>query len=137
MRRLLIGYPLWSNRRHGRSGRLFRNRFKPILCEEDVYLLEVVRYIHLNPIRTGLVEDLYELGRYAYSGHSVLIGKKNPRQDTQGVLRMFGDKLGAGRQGYRSFGEKGIAQARHPGSYERGSFAKRRRMGRGFDLLKA
>jgi REP-associated tyrosine transposase len=87
MRRLLTGYALWYNRRHRRSGHLFQNRYKSILCQEDVYLLELVRYIHLNPIRARLVEDLDELGRYAYSGHSVLMGGvNNPWQDTQGVL---------------------------------------------------
>jgi putative transposase len=113
MRRLLTGYALWYNRRHRRSGHLFQNRFKSILCQEDVYLLELVRYIHLNPVRARLVEDLDELGRYAYSGHGVLMGKmKNPWQDTQRVLGMFGEKLGAARRAYRSFVEKGIAQGR-------------------------
>ena len=113
MRRLLTGYALWYNRTHRRHGHLFQNRFKSILCQEDVYLLELVRYIHLNPIRARLVEDLDELGRYPYSGHSVLMGKmKNPWQDTEGVLGMFGEKLGAARRAYRAFVEKGIAQGR-------------------------
>ncbi len=64
MRRLLTGYALWYNRRHRRHGHLFQNRFKSILCQEDVYFLELVRYIHLNPIRAGLVDDLDELGGY-------------------------------------------------------------------------
>jgi hypothetical protein len=113
MRRLLTGYALWFNRRHGRSGHLFQNRFKSILCQEDAYLLELVRYIHLNPIRGGLVEDLKGLDRYPYSGHSVLMGRrKSLWQETQWVLRMFGDKLGGARRAYRSFVEKGIAQGR-------------------------
>jgi putative transposase len=111
MRRLLTGYALWYNRTHRRHGHLFQNRFKSILCQEDVYLLELVRYIHLNPIRANLVKDLDELGRYAYCGHSVLMGKvKNSWQDTQGVLGMFGAKLGAARRAYGAFVEKGIAQ---------------------------
>ena len=61
MRRLLTGYALWYNRRHRRHGHLFQNRFKSILCQEDSYLLELVRYIHLNPIRAGLVKDVDEL----------------------------------------------------------------------------
>ena len=99
------------------STRLIRKRiqngFKSILCQEDVYLLELVRYIHLNPIRARLVKDIDELGWYPYSGHSVLMGKvKNLWQDTQGVLGMFGKKLGAARHGYRLFVEKGIAQGK-------------------------
>ena len=83
------------------------------MCQEDDYLLELVRYIHLNPIRAGLVEDLDELGRFAYCGHSVLMGKlKRSWQDTEWVLGMFGEKLGAARRAYRAFVEKGIGQGR-------------------------
>jgi REP element-mobilizing transposase RayT len=113
MRRLLTGYALWYNQTHRRHGHLFQNRFKSILCQEDIYLLELVRYIHLNPIRARLVGDLDELCRYAYCGHSVLMGKvKQPWQETQGVLGMFGEKGGAARRAYRAFVEKGIAQGR-------------------------
>ncbi len=113
MRRLLTGYALWYNRRHRRNGHVFQNRFKSILCQEDIYLLELVRYIHLNPIRARLVEDLDELGRYPYCGHSVVMGKvKKPWQNTQGVPGMFGEKLGAARLGYRAFVGKGIAEGR-------------------------
>ncbi|RJR39446.1 MAG: transposase, partial [Desulfobacteraceae bacterium] len=113
MRRLLTGYALWFNRTYHRQGHLFQNRFKSILCQEDVYLLELVRYIHLNPIRARLVENLDALGRYPYSGHCVLLGKgKKPWQDTQGVLGMFGSKLGASRRAYIAFVEKGIDQGR-------------------------
>ena len=51
MRRLLTGYAQQFNRRHKRYGVLFQNRYKSFLCEEEPYLLELVRYIHLNPIR--------------------------------------------------------------------------------------
>jgi putative transposase len=113
MRRLLTGYALWYNRTHRRHGHLFQNRFKSILCQEDIYLLELVRYIHLNPIRARLVEDLDELGRYPYCGHSVMTGKvKKPWQDTEGVLGMFGEKLGTARRAYRAFVETGIAEGR-------------------------
>jgi len=61
MKRLLTGYALWFNRKHGRYGHLFQNRYKSILCQEDVYLLELVRYIHLNPLRAKLMPDLKTL----------------------------------------------------------------------------
>lgn len=113
MRRLLTGYALWYNRKYRRHGHLFQNRFKSILCQEDIYFLELVRYIHLNPVRAGLVEDLDELGGYAFCGHSVVMGKvKKPWQDTASVLGMFGEKLGAARRAYRAFVEKGIAQGK-------------------------
>ena len=113
MRRLLTGYALWYNRKYRRHGHVFQNRFKSILCQEDTYLLELVRYIHLNPIRARLVENVDELGRYAYCGHSVLMGKvKRPWQETQWVLGMFGRHVRSTRRAYRAFVEKGLAQGK-------------------------
>jgi putative transposase len=113
MRRLLTGYALWYNRKHCRHGHLFQNRFKSILCQENTYLLELVRYIHLNPIRARLVENLDDLGRYAYCGHSVLMGEvNNPWQDTDWLLGMFGKNIDSARQAYRAFVEKGISRGR-------------------------
>ena len=54
MRKLLTGYAVTFNRRHHRHGHLFQNRYKSILCDEDAYLHELVRYIHLNPLGPGL-----------------------------------------------------------------------------------
>jgi hypothetical protein len=72
-----------------------------------------VRYIHLNPIRADFIKNLDELGNYPFCGHSVVVGKAtNPWQDTQEVLRMFGDKSGAARRAYRSFVEKVIAEGK-------------------------
>lgn len=61
MRRLLTGYAGYYNRRHARTGRLFQNRYKLIVCDEDEYLKELVRYIHLNPIRARVIKDLQGL----------------------------------------------------------------------------
>jgi len=58
MRRLLTGHAVAFNKRHKRYGHLFQNRYKSFLCEEDAYLLELVRHIHLNPLRAGIVSDL-------------------------------------------------------------------------------
>ena len=58
MRRVLTGYAIGYNCRHRRSGHLFQNRFKSILCQEDAYLKELVRYIHLNPLRAKIVSNL-------------------------------------------------------------------------------
>jgi putative transposase len=115
MRRLLTDYAVWYNRTHRRHGHLFQNRFKSILCQEDVYLLELVRYIHLNPIRAGIVRDMGDLGRYPYSGHSALMGKvKREWQDTAGVLGLFGERTASARRAYEEFVEEGIAQGRRP-----------------------
>jgi putative transposase len=61
MRRLLTGHALYYNLRHKRSGHLFQNRYKSVVCEEDIYLPELVRYIHLNPLRAGMVKGLSTL----------------------------------------------------------------------------
>jgi len=61
MRRLLTGYAVRFNLRHQRSGHLFQNRYKSVVCEEDSYLLELVRYIHLNGFRAGLVKGMGRL----------------------------------------------------------------------------
>jgi len=73
MRRLLTGQAVNYNRRHRRHAHLFQNRYKSILCQEDAYLSELVRYIHLNPLRAGLVEDIKALDRYPYCGHSAFM----------------------------------------------------------------
>ena len=79
MRRLMTGYAVTFNIRHRRSGHLFQNRYKSVICEEDPYLLELIRYIHLNPLRAKLVRDLKELDKYPWCGHSAILGRrKNP-----------------------------------------------------------
>ena len=75
MRRLLTGYAINYNLRHSRHGHLFQNHYKSIVCEEDTYFIELVRYIHLNPLRAKLVESLAKLDRYRWCGHSVLMGR--------------------------------------------------------------
>ena len=74
MRKLLTGYVVNFNRRHQRFGHLFQNRYKSIICEDDPYLLKLTRYIHLNPLRAGIVDNLEKLNIYLWSGHSVIMG---------------------------------------------------------------
>ncbi|MFH1378745.1 MAG: transposase [bacterium] len=104
MRKVLTGYAIYFNHRHKRSGYLYQNRYKSILCQEDTYLLELVRYVHLNPLRAGIVRDIEHLNRYRWSGHSVLIGKnKADFQTTDEVLGRFGNKRGEAIQRYIEF----------------------------------
>jgi putative transposase len=113
MRRLLTGYAVSFNRRHHRTGHLFQNRYKSILCQEDAYLLELVRYIHLNPLRTGLVNSMKQLNVYEYCGHSFLLGKrKNYWQDTNMVLQLFARRVSLARKHYIEFVERGLAMGR-------------------------
>ena len=113
MRRLLTGYAISYNYRHRRQGHLFQNRYKSILCQEDIYLLELVRYIHLNPLRAGIVKDIGKLHRYPYCGHSALLGRFDRNwQHTDYVLKLFDKTISKARRGYRKFVRKGVNQGR-------------------------
>ena len=111
MRRLLTGYVVRFNRRHNRHGQLFQNRYKSIVCQEDAYLKDLVRYIHLNPLRAKMVEGLAGLEKYAYSGHRVLLGAgKCSWQDEGYVLKQFGKGRAAARRNYLAFVAAGLDQ---------------------------
>ena len=113
MRRLLTGYAVSFNRRHKRHGQLFQNRYKSIVCQEDTYLKELVRYIHLNPVRAGIVENLKGLNKYAYCGHSsVMGGHKRPWQDVDYVLGNFGKTAKSALKAYLDYVSAGIEQGR-------------------------
>ena len=115
MRRLLTGYAVSFNRRHRRHGHLFQNRYKSFLCEEEVYLKELVRYIHLNPLRAKVVKELKDLAKYRWCGHSALLGKaKADFQDTDYVLKLFGPSLRQSRRAYEKFVSQGVKHGRRP-----------------------
>lgn len=115
MRRFLTGYAIRYNLRHKRHGHLFQNRYKSIVCDEDAYFRELVRYIHLNPVRARVVKNMSELDRHHWSGHGVLMGKiKHEWQDRDYVLSWFGEKKGEARKTYRRFVKGGMDQGRRP-----------------------
>jgi len=142
MRRLMTGYAVTFNKRHKRSGHLFQNRYKSVICEEDPYLLELIRYIHLNPLRAGIAKDLKELDRYFWTGHSTILGRRknllipeapargvkaNPEHPVhpveikplaektiEDVLLHFGDTKRVARRRYRQFVKNGIDQGTRP-----------------------
>jgi putative transposase len=90
MRRLMTGHAVSCNMRHNRKGHLFQNRFKSIVVEEEPYFLELVRYIHLNPVRARIVTSPEDLAIYPFSGHSVILGNKDfAAQDVDAVLSRF------------------------------------------------
>jgi putative transposase len=115
MRRVLTGYAQHYNRRHRRHGHLFQNRYKSIVCDEDEYFRELVRYIHLNPLRAKLIGTLRELDRYPRAGHAVLMGRvQQDWQDRQHVLAWFGRGEAEALRAYRTFMAEGMAQGRRP-----------------------
>lgn len=99
MQRVMTGYAVSFNKRYRRAGHLFQNRYKSIVCEEEPYLLELVRYIHLNPLRAKLVENLAALKTYPYCGHSALMGtQQRAWQETKEVLGRFSKKEATARR---------------------------------------
>ena len=115
MRRLLTGYAVSFNHRYSRHGQLFQNRYKSIICQEDAYLKELVRYIHLNPLRANLVSSLIELNKYPYCGHGILMGRQKQQwQDTKYVLSCFGKTVSRAKKAYVDFMKEGVEQGRRP-----------------------
>ena len=115
MRSLLTGYASAFNRRHHRVGHLFQNRYKSIVVEEERYLLELVRYLHLNPLRAKIVPDLRTLGRHPWTGHSALLGTiPRPWQETATILAQFGPTRRRAIHAYGTFVAAGFSQGRRP-----------------------
>jgi putative transposase len=115
MRILLTGYAGAFNRRHKRVGHLFQNRYKSIVVEEEPYLLELVRYLHLNPVRAQVVPDLRALNRYPWAGHSALLGTiPRPWQETRTVLAQFGATRRRAVRAYQTFVAEGVPRSRRP-----------------------
>lgn len=109
MSKLLSGYATQYNRRHRRVGYVFQNRYKSILIDADQYLLELIRYIHLNPIRAKVIRTLSELDRYRWTGHAGILGNQvREWQNTKDVLALFATRTTAARQHYRQFIDLGI-----------------------------
>jgi REP element-mobilizing transposase RayT len=110
MRKVLSWYAQYFNHKHKRSGHLFENRYKSILCEEDRYLLALVRYIHLNPVRAGIVKDVKGLDKYSWSGHRAFIGKADYEwMDKKYVLEQFSNRKKTALKEYYKFIEERIS----------------------------
>jgi putative transposase len=115
MRKLLSWYAQYYNRRHRRTGHLFENRYKSVLCDEETYLLALVRYIHLNPVRAKVVKTMKELDGYPWSGHRMIIAKdENPWMDRAYVLSQFGGTKRKAILEYRRFVQEGLGDGRNP-----------------------
>ena len=101
MQTLLFGYAGYFNRRYGEVGHLFQGRYKVILCEKDAYLLELVRYIHLNPVRAKIVKRPED---YTWTGHSSYLGKRtDPLIDEGFVLEQLSKNRSLAKRRYRQF----------------------------------
>jgi REP element-mobilizing transposase RayT len=102
MQALLFRYTRYFNWRYGKVGHLFQGRYRAILCDKDEYLLELVRYIHLNPVRAEIVSMPEE---YRWTGHLSYLGrvKENDLVDKDLVLSLFGKEESEAGRRYREF----------------------------------
>ena len=107
MRQLNGVYTQASNRRHGRVGHLFQGRFKAILVDGDAYLMEVARYVVLNPVRARMVKDPVKWPWSSYRA-SVGIESAPPWLKVDGVLAMFGRSRRQAQARYAQFVVEGV-----------------------------
>lgn len=107
MRQLNGVYTQYSNRRHGRTGHLFQGRFKAILVDGDSYLLELARYVVLNPVRARMVRDP---GKWRWSSYGAMIGAVAAPEwlATDGLLGAFAKRRSTAMQRYMRFVADGI-----------------------------
>lgn len=111
MQGLQQSYSQYFNLNHRKVGHVFQGRYKAIICAKDEYLLELVRYIHLNPVRAGMVKTPE---RYRYSGHRAYVESKAGHIiDPAKVLRLIG-----GKAGYQRFVRDGMAEGHKEEYYE-------------------
>jgi len=112
MQNLSFRYTRWMNWRQNRSGHLFQGRYKSVVVDGDEYLLELVRYTHLNPVRAGIVKTP---SAYRWSSHAAYCGTELiPWLTTESVLAEFSRKLATARKRYATFVSEGIGEGHRP-----------------------
>jgi len=108
MRSLLTGYAINYNKRHKRKGYLFQNRYKSILCDADEYLLPLIRYVHLNPVKAKMI-TFGQLKEYKWTGHAELINSNEEGLIARDeVLGFFGETEDGARNEYEKFVKDGL-----------------------------
>jgi hypothetical protein len=89
----MSGYSTYFNRKYERAGHLFQNRYKSSVVDTERYLLELIRYIHLNPVRSGLVSSVRTLSRYPWTGHhEIMASGKLPWKEYPFIQEFFSSK---------------------------------------------
>lgn len=114
LQRVLSSYTAYFNHRHRRHGHLFQGRYKAILCEKNNYLLELTRYIHLNPVRAKLVKGSEE---WKWSGHAGYLSGNDPLLSQNTVLGIFGNEPGKARNNYAQFVREGLKMGKKENLY--------------------
>jgi REP element-mobilizing transposase RayT len=116
MQALQFTYSQYYNRRYDKTGHVFQGRYQAILCEREAYLVELVRYLHLNPAR---IRTPLNPWTYRWSSHAAYVGRSSPVQvSTMAVLGSWHRQIGPARQAYRRFMQAGLAQGHQDRFYE-------------------
>ena len=107
MRQLNGVYTQWVNRTYDRLGHVFQGRYKAILVEKDSYLLELARYVVLNPVRAGMVRDV---GRWGWSSYPEMIGERKAAEwlETDWLLAQFSRQRSRAIAKYAEFVKEGV-----------------------------
>jgi putative transposase len=112
MKPLQMRYAQYHGKKTGRRGPLFMDRFKSIVTQDQNYLMELIRYVHLNPVRAGICKNITELKEYRWSGHrKLMLGIGNEFQEVNAVLRRFGAEEKEGRRHYEQFLQEGLTES--------------------------
>ncbi len=115
MQSLLYRYTRHYNRRYRKSGHLFQGRYRAILCDRDSYLMELIRYLHLNPVRAKLISDP---ARYRWSSHRDYLRGKSETVAVERGLELWGGRRGQANRVYRQFIRDGMADGHREEYYD-------------------
>jgi len=105
MQMMNFTYTQYFNKKYNKVGHLFQGRYRSYLCDKDNYLIGLVRYIHKNPVRAGLVKIPEE---YPWSSQGEYIGRVSDLVDTEQVLRIFSERISIARKKYQEFMCEGL-----------------------------
>jgi len=116
MQGLQQSYAIYFNRKYGTTGHLFQGRYKAIICDKDAYLLELIRYIHLNPVRAGIVK---RPGDYIWSSHrTYLAGRSSSWLEIEMPLACLASSRKAAVSSYKNFINSALESGHRDDLYE-------------------
>jgi len=115
MQRINLTYTQYFNKKYGKVGHLFQGRYKAFLCDRDEYLLSLIRYIHLNPVRANLVKEPRD---YPWSSHRDYLTGKEDLVDTKRALRFFSERVSQARRQYEDFVNEALGEGKNKSLYQ-------------------
>ncbi|MBO1223308.1 MAG: transposase [Candidatus Scalindua sediminis] len=114
MQNINTSYTVYINKKHKRFGHLFQGRFKGIIVDKETYLIVLSRYIHLNPVRAGIVKNPEDYKWTSYRKYIGVYNGKDSIVDAAETLSYFSKTKTAAIKAYREFVEEGIGERNNP-----------------------